>query len=113
MSRSELERLARIRIEITGETLERAMAVLGGELTPPEPAPEPSPAPGHDSEHDADRSRRGEPDTDGTTDPAGATDTTGATGATGAISAGTETDGDTATPYVQRKRQRRNHLRGL
>ncbi len=52
VSRSELERLARIRIQITGETLERAMAVLGGEVTPPEPANEPSSASGHDTEPD-------------------------------------------------------------
>ncbi|MEW1750697.1 hypothetical protein ACIQU1_21500 [Streptomyces angustmyceticus] len=38
MSRSELERLARIRIQVTGETLERAMAVLEGQMTHP-PAP--------------------------------------------------------------------------
>ncbi|MCZ1020367.1 hypothetical protein [Streptomyces noursei] len=33
MSHSELERLARIRIQVTGETLERAMAVLRGDAT--------------------------------------------------------------------------------
>ncbi|WP_260640468.1 hypothetical protein [Streptomyces angustmyceticus] len=48
MSRSELERLARIRIQVTGETLERAMAVLEGQMThPPAPADteaEPDPA---------------------------------------------------------------------
>ncbi|MEU5019104.1 hypothetical protein AB0G60_17080 [Streptomyces angustmyceticus] len=50
MSRSELERLARIRIQVTGETLERAMAVLEGQMThPPAPAgtetePDPDPA---------------------------------------------------------------------
>ncbi|MFG2290731.1 hypothetical protein ACGFOU_32210 [Streptomyces sp. NPDC048595] len=87
MSRSELERLARIRIQITGETLERAMAVLGGELTPlggeltpPEPANELSPASGHDTEPD---------DSDA------------------------ETDDDAAAPGSRQKPQRRNHLRGL
>ncbi|GGX14356.1 hypothetical protein GCM10010341_39990 [Streptomyces noursei] len=33
VSHSELERLARIRIQVTGETLERAMAVLRGDAT--------------------------------------------------------------------------------
>ncbi|MEU8995421.1 hypothetical protein AB0C95_11560 [Streptomyces caniferus] len=37
MSRSELERLARIRMQVTGETLERAMAVLEGQTTYPSP----------------------------------------------------------------------------
>ncbi|MGG7569154.1 hypothetical protein [Streptomyces sirii] len=98
MARSELERLARIRIQITGETLERAMAVLGGEPTPPEPATEPSPAPGHDSEPEADRNRQDEPDTNSTS---------------GVIGSDTEPDGDAAAPDSRRKPRRRNHLRGL
>ncbi|QRX90309.1 hypothetical protein [Streptomyces noursei] len=45
MSHSELERLARIRIQVTGETLERALAVLRGDATEgdttgPDPAPD-------------------------------------------------------------------------
>ncbi|MFJ9469129.1 hypothetical protein [Streptomyces caniferus] len=48
MSRSELERLARIRMQVTGETLERAMAVLEGQMTYPSPSAasgaEPDPA---------------------------------------------------------------------
>ncbi|WP_189098675.1 hypothetical protein [Streptomyces kronopolitis] len=36
MSNTELERLARIRMHITGETLERAMAVLEGHASPSE-----------------------------------------------------------------------------
>ncbi|MGX1976329.1 hypothetical protein [Streptomyces kronopolitis] len=36
MSNTELERLARIRMHITGETLERAMAVLEGHAPPSE-----------------------------------------------------------------------------
>ncbi|MEE4418237.1 hypothetical protein [Streptomyces bugieae] len=37
MSRTELERLARIRMQVTGETLERAMAVLQGQAAAPDP----------------------------------------------------------------------------
>ncbi|MFJ5678399.1 hypothetical protein [Streptomyces sp. NPDC093097] len=51
MSQNELERLARIRIQITGETLERALAVLRGDTAEADirprlrvvPDPEPSP----------------------------------------------------------------------
>ncbi|MEU7639732.1 MULTISPECIES: hypothetical protein [unclassified Streptomyces] len=35
MSHTELERLARIRIQVTGESLERALAVLRGDTTDP------------------------------------------------------------------------------
>lgn len=64
VSQNELERLARIRIQITGETLERAMAVLRGDtaeadirprlrvVPDPEPVPEGTapPAPDADAE---------------------------------------------------------------
>ncbi|GAA3195662.1 MULTISPECIES: hypothetical protein [Streptomyces] len=51
MSRSELERLARIRMQVTKETLEAAMAALQGHPKDPEPdsdderrrTPEPEP----------------------------------------------------------------------
>jgi len=46
VSHTELERLARIRMQVTGETLERAMAVLEGHTTEPEPAPDPADEPG-------------------------------------------------------------------
>ncbi|MFG2140782.1 hypothetical protein [Streptomyces sp. NPDC048650] len=39
MSHTELERLARIRMQVTGETLERAMAVLVGHAAESEPDP--------------------------------------------------------------------------
>ncbi|QHC23078.1 hypothetical protein [Streptomyces sp. GS7] len=48
MSRNELERLAKIRMQITGESLERALAVLRGDTT--EPAPDTDPGPGPTSE---------------------------------------------------------------
>ncbi|WP_143048004.1 hypothetical protein [Streptomyces sp. 2314.4] len=44
MSSTELERLARIRMQVTGETLERAMAVLEGHAATPEPNSEPDAA---------------------------------------------------------------------
>ncbi|MFJ9417643.1 hypothetical protein ACIRPT_26240 [Streptomyces sp. NPDC101227] len=49
MSHTELERLAKIRMQITGETLERAMAVLEGHATEPEPEPETTDEPGERS----------------------------------------------------------------
>ncbi|MFD8542268.1 hypothetical protein [Streptomyces sp. NPDC059649] len=53
MSRTELERLARIRMQVTGETLERAMAVLQGQTTDPAPEdPEVSHAPPEDNADD-------------------------------------------------------------
>ncbi|MGW1373228.1 hypothetical protein ACWD6P_02980 [Streptomyces sp. NPDC002446] len=104
MSRTELERLARIRMQITGETLERAMAVLGGELTVPKP-----------------QSAR-EPGSEAESGPDEAADIRD-TGATSEAGEAIEADADATAPGPaadpepdrdrQRKAQRRTHLRGL
>ncbi|MFG2827398.1 hypothetical protein ACGFWI_08045 [Streptomyces sp. NPDC048434] len=93
MSRSELERLARIRMQVTGETLERAMAVLGGQTpssaSPSEPDAEPDPA------------ENGEVSEAGT-DSEGTEDRRNTWGS-----------GKVTMPDGRRTPQKRNHLRGL
>ncbi|MEV6566600.1 hypothetical protein [Streptomyces kronopolitis] len=93
MSNTELERLARIRMHITGETLERAMAVLEGHPAPPEPHT------GRDTGTDTTADR----DTEEAIPPADSAE------------AGRACDGSEHAPRRDEKRtpQRRGHLRGL
>ncbi|MFJ5797714.1 hypothetical protein [Streptomyces decoyicus] len=94
MSRTELERLARIRMQVTGETLERAMAALEGRTTTPgsqsEPHTDPDPGPASDENGEANAA-----DVDS---------------AHGESNAGGE---NATTPDGRRTPKRRNHLRGL
>ncbi|MEJ8654358.1 hypothetical protein WKI65_41560 [Streptomyces sp. MS1.AVA.3] len=94
MSRTELERLARIRMQVTGETLERAMAALEGRPTAPGPQSEPHSDP----------------------DPGPAPDENGEANAADVDSAHGESNaggGNAAMPDGRRAPKRRNHLRGL
>ncbi|WP_143179711.1 MULTISPECIES: hypothetical protein [Streptomyces] len=84
MSHSELERLARIRIQVTGETLERALAVLRGDAT----------------ESD-------------TTDPDPAPDLTSVSESESDPEAAAATDAQQADASPRFPRPRRSHLRGL
>ncbi|MCL7490282.1 hypothetical protein M8I34_02210 [Streptomyces sp. MCA2] len=99
MSRTELERLARIRMQVTGETLERAMAALEGRTTAPGPQSEP----------------QADPDPDAGSAPTGngeanAVDVVDVDSAHGESNEG----GENATmPDGRRTPKRRNHLRGL
>ncbi|MEU5600063.1 hypothetical protein [Streptomyces lydicus] len=99
MSRTELERLARIRMQVTGETLERAMAVLAGHPTTPDSEPEPETAPPAGLGADADE--QGE-------QPDGAD--TSETTPEGGPAPGT---GRSAGPDTGHPPRRRSHLRGL
>ncbi|MEW9519838.1 hypothetical protein [Streptomyces tubercidicus] len=101
MSRTELERLARIRMQVTGETLERAMAVLEGQTTASTPQSTSvttrlGAAEGIDLDNG--EAENGEPDE---ADPAVATD---------------KSNGDpekASKPDARRMSRRRGHLRGL
>lgn len=87
-------------MEITGETLERAMAVLEGRPTVPEPEPE----------HEAEPADEGEPAVDG--EPEAQSDEPDEPGGTGTDSEAIE--GDVAAARdVRRAPGRRSHLRGL
>ncbi|MGY5127235.1 hypothetical protein [Streptomyces nigrescens] len=100
MSRTELERLARIRMQVTGETLERAMAVLEGHTDAPTPhserATKPDAAENSDLENDeAENGEAAEADTAGETNES---------------NAGSE---KASKPGTRRTPQKRGHLRGL
>ncbi|MEU5208912.1 hypothetical protein [Streptomyces sp. NPDC020742] len=130
MSRSELERLALIRIAVTGETLERAMAVLTGHPADPEPqspsATGPAPAPGSAP---SDQAAPDAPGTAGVADTAGgpgAADTSGNAGRrtadrTGAGAENRDENESTAAgdpehrsaPDTSGRGRHRRHLRGL
>ncbi|MFD3417376.1 hypothetical protein [Streptomyces decoyicus] len=98
MSRTELERLARIRMQVTGETLERAMAALEGRTTAAGPQSGPHAAPDSGPAPDP------APDENGEAGPPGVD------GAQGESNEG----GESATmPHGRRTPKRRNHLRGL
>ncbi|UKY47727.1 hypothetical protein [Streptomyces inhibens] len=107
MSRSELERLARIRMQVTGESLERAMAVLQGH--PTDSGPEPEPEPGREQElgQGPGLGRGLEPESASEPDENGAVDDTGTS------SEGSEADATPAEPDARPTPQRRSHLRGL
>ncbi|WP_435602258.1 hypothetical protein [Streptomyces sp. bgisy130] len=92
MSRTELERLARIRMQVTGETLERAMAVLAGHTTAPTSQSEPDAKPDVAGNDDLD---------DGTADEPGA------------VGESNEDSEKTSKPEARRTPQKRGHLRGL
>ncbi|MFD8325479.1 hypothetical protein [Streptomyces lydicus] len=99
MSRTELERLARIRMQVTGETLERAMAVLAGHSTTPDSEPEPETT--HPAGLGTDADEQGEQP-----DGADASETTPEAGP----APGT---GRSAGPGTGHPPHRRSHLRGL
>ncbi|WP_127149034.1 hypothetical protein [Streptomyces lydicus] len=100
MSRTELERLARIRMQVTGETLERAMAVLEGHTTAPTPHSERATKP--DAAENSDR-ENGEAE-NGQAEEAG---TVGETDES-------NTDSEKASkPDARRTPRKRGHLRGL
>ncbi|MFF8902915.1 hypothetical protein ACF082_36250 [Streptomyces lydicus] len=109
MSRTELERLARIRMQVTGETLERAMAVLAGHSTTPASEPEPETAPpaglGTDAEEQGEQPD-GADASDTITEAGPAPDTTPEAGP----APGT---GRSAGPDTGHPPHRRSHLRGL
>ncbi|WP_405835367.1 hypothetical protein OG528_00970 [Streptomyces platensis] len=110
MSRTELERLARIRMQVTGETLERAMAVLQGHTTAATSQSEPDAKPDAAGNSDLDNREAeiGKVENGGIEN--GRADEPGTAGAT------KECDGDTGNaskPDARRTPQRRGHLRGL
>ncbi|MEU9484705.1 hypothetical protein AB0D83_13730 [Streptomyces decoyicus] len=102
MSRTELERLARIRMQVTGETLERAMAALEGRTT----AAGPQSGPHADPEPDSGPALAPAPAPaeDGEADPPGVDSAHGESN---------EGDESATTPHGRRTPKRRNHLRGL
>ncbi|MFI1351743.1 hypothetical protein ACH4UR_36535 [Streptomyces lydicus] len=99
MSRTELERLARIRMQVTGETLERAMAVLAGHPTTADSEPEPETAPAAGPGADADEPGE-QPDE---ADPSETTPEGGPVPG----------PGRSAGPDTGHPPRRRSHLRGL
>ncbi|MGA5566527.1 hypothetical protein ACPCUV_35900 [Streptomyces platensis] len=110
MSRTELERLARIRMQVTGETLERAMAVLEGHTTAPTSQSEPDAQPDTAGNNDLDN---GEAEVSKVEDGEienGRADEPGTAGPTNESDAGTE---KSSKPDTRRTRQKRGHLRGL
>ncbi|WP_414505358.1 hypothetical protein [Streptomyces sp. NEAU-L66] len=100
MSRTELERLARIRMQVTGETLERAMAVLEGHTTTPAPHSERASKP--DAAENSDR-ENGEAE-NGEAEQAGTV---------GEANEGTADSEKASRPDARRTPQKRGHLRGL
>ncbi|REK87006.1 hypothetical protein DY245_29245 [Streptomyces inhibens] len=84
-------------MQVTGESLERAMAVLQGHPTDSGPEPEPGRASGRGLEPES----ASEPDENGAVDD------------TGTSSEGSETDAAPAEPDARPTPQRRPHLRGL
>ncbi|MGW3008626.1 hypothetical protein ACWC9R_07265 [Streptomyces sp. NPDC001219] len=109
MSRTELERLARIRMQVTGETLERAMAVLESHTARTTPQPGPASQPhsaeisgGEEGEQETSQAENDRGDEAGTVSELGAT--------------GEESAADSAQapkPDAPRSPRRRGHLRGL
>lgn len=102
VSRTELERLARIRMQVTGETLERAMAALEGRTTAPGPQSEP--------QADPDPDAGSAPTENGEANAVDVADVIDVDSAHGESDGG----GENATmPDGRRTPKRRNHLRGL
>ncbi|UYB44456.1 hypothetical protein SLV14_007547 [Streptomyces sp. Je 1-4] len=100
MSRTELERLARIRMQVTGETLERAMAVLEGHATTPTPHSE----------------RATKPDAAGNSDLENGETEDGEAGETHTVGDTDESNADSekaSKSDARRTPQKRGHLRGL
>ncbi|MGA5267368.1 hypothetical protein [Streptomyces lydicamycinicus] len=110
MSRTELERLARIRMQVTGETLERAMAVLEGHTTaatsPSEPDAKPDAA--EHSNLDDSEGELGKVENGGIEN--GRADEPGTAGAANESDADTE---KAPKPDARRTPRKRGHLRGL
>lgn len=106
-------------MQVTGETLERAMAVLGGNPTVPEPEPEPGDEPaagcGPDEQRVPDEARTADrTDAADATGPLEATGTTAATSPTDPPHQSIDTDDGAANGgEVPRQPRRRSHLRGL
>ncbi|MEU3989614.1 hypothetical protein AB0F24_14770 [Streptomyces platensis] len=110
MSRTELERLARIRMQVTGETLERAMAVLQGHTTAATSQSEPDAKPDaagssvlHNGESKISKVENGGVENGRADEP-------------GTAGAANESDADTGKASkldVRRTPQKRGHLRGL
>ncbi|MGW8969928.1 hypothetical protein [Streptomyces platensis] len=116
MSRTELERLARIRMQVTGETLERAMAVLQGHTTAATSPSEPDANP--DAAGDGDLYNRGDLDNReagiGKVENSGIEN--GRADEPGTAGAAKESDADTEKASkldARRTPQKRGHLRGL
>ncbi|QIK10645.1 hypothetical protein G7Z12_35890 [Streptomyces sp. ID38640] len=100
MSRTELERLARIRMQVTGETLERAMAVLEGHTTTPTPRSE----------------RATKPDAAENSDLENGETEDGEAGETHTVDDTDESNADSekaSKSDTRRTPQKRGHLRGL
>ncbi|MCF3142559.1 hypothetical protein [Streptomyces platensis] len=110
MSRTELERLARIRMQVTGETLERAMAVLEGHSTAATSQSEPDTKPdaAGNSELDKGEAEISEVENGGVEE--GRADEPGSADATNVSDPDT---GNTSKPDAWRTPQKRRHLRGL
>ncbi|MGY4988024.1 hypothetical protein [Streptomyces nigrescens] len=100
MSRTELERLARIRMQVTGETLERAMAVLEGHTTTPTPHSERATKPdaAANSDRETGEAENGEAEEAGTV---------------GEANESTADSEKASRPDARRTPQKRGHLRGL
>ncbi|MFF3544959.1 hypothetical protein [Streptomyces platensis] len=107
MSRTELERLARIRMQVTGETLERAMAVLEGHTTATASQSEPDAKPDVAGNSDLDN---GEAKVENGGIENGGADEPGTAGATNESDADSE---KASKPDTRRTPQKRGHLRGL
>ncbi|MEU8784376.1 hypothetical protein [Streptomyces sp. NPDC048637] len=100
MPRTDLERLARIRMQVTGETLERAMAVLEGHTAAPTPQSEPATEPDTAESSDLENAEA----ENGEADEAG---TASETNQSNAVSE------KASKPNTRRTPQSRGHLRGL
>ncbi|WJY36033.1 hypothetical protein QT196_01360 [Streptomyces sp. P9-2B-2] len=110
MARTELERLARIRMQVTGETLERAMAVLEGHSTATTSQSEPDAKPDAvgNSYLDNGTAEIGKVEDGGVEE--GQADESGSALATNDSDADT---GNASKPDARRTPQKRGHLRGL